>query len=278
MAERPPEEQQLDARDVEKLKEVLAADAPPPPADGAENPPPPPPRPDDAATQTIQDPSLSAPAATSDPATSNDRPRLADGVELLGEYEGSGFKEARYNIRRPGGEMVQLTELLYLIAEALDGRSDLEQIATRVSERYGRKVTADNVQTLIEKNLAPDGLIHGVEARAQEPKVDPLLALKFKFTLFPESAVNFVAALVRPLFWPPVILAAVVGFAILDVWYFGRHGVAQSLRDLIYQLLVVLMIYGVLILSVLWHELGHAGAARYGGARPGRIGFGIYLV
>jgi putative peptide zinc metalloprotease protein len=281
VAERPPEEQKLDARDVQKLKEVLAADAPTPPSDGAakpsEDPAPPPPRPpDDDATQDIRIPP--APDATSEVGPSTDRPRLADGVELLGEYEGSGFKEARYNIRRPSGEMIQLTELLYLIAEALDGQSDLEQIATRVSEGYGRKVTADNVQTLIEKNLAPDGLIHGVEAQAQEPKVDPLLALKFKFTLFPERAVNLFAALVRPLFWPPVILAAVVGFVILDVWYFGRHGVAQSLRDLIYQPLVVLMIYGVLILSVLWHELGHAGAARYGGARPGRIGFGIYLV
>ncbi|MEA2453134.1 MAG: putative peptide zinc metalloprotease protein [Actinomycetota bacterium] len=261
----PPEEQKLRVRDVEKLNEALDSDAPP---SESEPPPPPPPQPaDDAATQQVE-------------ATTADEPalQLAEGVELLGEYEGSGFKEPRYNVRRPGGEMAQLTELLYLIAEALDGQRTYDDIAQQVSEKAGRKVTADNVKTLVEKNLIPDGFIAGHEADTSEPKADPLLALKFKLTLLPEKAVNFVAALLRPLFWPPLILAALVGFGILDVWYFASHGIAQSLRDLIYQPLIVLMIYGLLIVSVLWHELGHATATRYGGARPGRIGFGIYLV
>ena len=290
--ERPPEEQELKARDVEKLKEVLAGDAPPPDApppppepEPTDSPPPPepeptetppPPRPDDGATQRIQV-AAPAPQAPSSPIPSAP-PALADGVELLGEYEGSGFKEPRYNVRRPGGEMVQLTELLYFIAEEVDGQRSYDDIAERVSERSGRTVTGDNVKTLIENNLAPDGFIAGIEPKEEAPKVDPLLALKFKLTLFPAGAVRIVAAMLRPLFWPPVILAALVGFGMLDVWYFATHGVAQSLRDLIYQPLIVLMLYGLLIVSVLWHELGHATACRYGGASPGRIGFGIYLV
>jgi putative peptide zinc metalloprotease protein len=75
-----------------------------------------------------------------------------------------------------------------------------------------------------------------------------------------------------------VIVAVLAGFIALDVWYFAVHGIGQSLRDLIYQPLLVLLIYGLLIVSIGWHELGHATACRYGGARPGRIGFGIYIV
>lgn len=271
--ERPPEEQALKARDVENLKEVLAGDAPPPGAP----PPPDPTPPSDPPPSDPPPPSEPTPAPPA-PEGQVDAPALAQGVELLGEYEGSGFKEPRYNVRRPGGEMVQLTELLYLIAEQLDGQRSLAEIAERVSERSGRTVTEDNIKTLIENNLAPDGFIAGIEPKEQGPKVDPLLALKFKFTLFPAGAVRFVAALLRPLFWPPVILAAIAAFVALDIWYFATHGIAQSLRDLIYQPLIVLMIYGFLIVSVLWHELGHATACRYGGAEPGRIGFGIYLV
>ena len=204
--------------------------------------------------------------------------RLADGVELLGEYEGSGFKEPRYLVRRPDGQMVQLTQLLYLIAEAMDGRRDLSEIAEIVGERYGRGVSADNVKTLVESNLAPDGLIAGHDGAQRQKAADPLLALKLKFTLLPAVAVNAVAGLLRPLFWPPVIVVALLAFGALDVWYFGVHGIAQSLRDLIYQPLIVLLIYGLLIVSIGWHELGHATACRYGGARPGRIGFGIYVV
>lgn len=206
-------------------------------------------------------------------------PQLADDVELLGKYDGSGFKEPRYLARRSDGDLVQLTELLYMVADEIDGARDYEAIAANVTERYGRKVSADNVKTLVEKKLGPDGFLAGHDgARLRRKKADPLLALKLKFTLVPARAVNFLSALAMPLFWPPVILIAMAALVALDIWYFGVHGIAQSLRDLIYQPLVVLLIYGLLIVSVLWHELGHAAACRYGGARPGRIGFGIYVV
>src|SRR6202041_945392 len=35
---------------------------------------------------------------------------------------------------------------------------------------------------------------------------------------------------------------------------------------------------GLTIASALFHECGHAAGCRYGGARPGRIGVGLYLV
>ena len=181
--------------------------------------------------------------------------------------------------RRSNGDLIQLTELLYMVAEEVDGTSDHAEIAARVSDRYGRTVTADNVKVLIERNLVPDGFVVGPDgAQPQVKKPDPLLALKFKFTLLPQSVVMALAALLRPLFWPPLIVAALIGLVALDIWYFGTHGMAQSLRDLIYQPLLVLLIYGLLIVSILWHELGHATACRYGGAKPGRIGFGIYIV
>ncbi|MFP5351945.1 MAG: M50 family metallopeptidase [Actinomycetota bacterium] len=206
-------------------------------------------------------------------------PRLAEGVEFLGEYEGSGFKEDRYLVRRSDGQIIQLTHLLHLVAESIDGKRSLQEIAERVSEGYGRTVSADNVATLLENNLRPDGVVVGADGSTPElVKPDPLLALKLKTTLVPEGAVNFIAGLLRPLFWPPVIVAVLVGLIALDVWYFGIHGIGGGLRDLLYQPLVVLMIYGLLILSVGWHELGHATACRYGGARPGKIGFGIYVV
>jgi putative peptide zinc metalloprotease protein len=40
----------------------------------------------------------------------------------------------------------------------------------------------------------------------------------------------------------------------------------------------MLALFGVTVLSLAFHECGHAAACRYGGARAGRIGVGIYLV
>ena len=207
-------------------------------------------------------------------------PKRADGVELLGEYEGSGFKDPRYLARRADGSLIQLTQLLYAVLEAIDGQRDLKEVAARASEHFGKTVSADNVATLIEKNLVPQGFVLGSDGAPVElkKKPDQLLVLRFKCTVIPERAVNILAGLLRPLFWPPVIVAVLAALVALDVWYFATHGVGQSLRDLIYQPLIVLMIYALLVLSIGWHELGHATACRYGGARPGRIGFGIYLV
>jgi putative peptide zinc metalloprotease protein len=213
------------------------------------------------------------------PSHPTDPPVLGEGIELLGEYEGSGHKEPLYIARRADGQVIQLTHLLYLVAAHVDGRRDEASIAAKVSEEFGRRVSADNVAFLVDKKLRPLGVVaapDGSTPRVRKP--DPLLALRFKTVLVPERAVNFVTTLCRPLFWPPVILVVLAGFVALDVWYFGIHGIAQGVRSAIYEPATILLIYGLLVLSVGWHEVGHATACRYGGAQPGIIGFGIYVV
>src|SRR5919202_6112607 len=76
---------------------------------------------------------------------------LADGVELIGEYEGSGFKEPPLLARRADGQMIQLRRLPYLIAVAADGRRGADEVAAAVSERYGRRVSGRSVRYLVER-------------------------------------------------------------------------------------------------------------------------------
>jgi hypothetical protein len=49
-------------------------------------------------------------------------PALAANVELLGEMQETGFKESQWLTRR-GDRFIQLTGLLYRMAEAADGES-----------------------------------------------------------------------------------------------------------------------------------------------------------
>ncbi|MGW7365566.1 hypothetical protein ACWGI8_19520 [Streptomyces sp. NPDC054841] len=85
-------------------------------------------------------------------------PRLGAGLQLLGEYQGSGSKERKYLVRRGDGQVVQLSRLLYLVTEAVDGVRDTETISHRVSARFGREVSADNIEYLIEQKLEPLGV------------------------------------------------------------------------------------------------------------------------
>lgn len=209
----------------------------------------------------------------------NNFPKVAEGVELIGEYEGSGFKEPHFIARRSDGQVIQLSELLYLVAEAADGSSDPSTIAQKVSDRFDKSVSAENVDYLIEKKLRPLGVLANADGSSPEvQKVDPMLALKFRFKLVPERAVGPITTLFKSLFWPPVILLVLGLMVALDYWLFLVHGVAQSVRGVVYQPALLLLIFGLVVVSAAFHEIGHATACAYGGAKPGAIGAGLYLV
>jgi putative peptide zinc metalloprotease protein len=213
------------------------------------------------------------------PPTNGARPKVADGIELIGEYEDSGFKEPPSIARRADGQIIQLPHLLYVIAESADGHHTYEEIAQLTSEASGRGVTAENVQFLIDEKLRPLGVIAGPDGQSpQLEKADPLLALKFRVALVPERVVHAITTVFYPFFFPPVILAAIAGLIAVDVWLFVFHGIAQSARELVYNPLYLFILLGLVVVATALHETGHATAARYGGAKPGVMGAGIYVV
>jgi putative peptide zinc metalloprotease protein len=210
--------------------------------------------------------------------TGTQPPKLAADTELIGDYGGSGFKEPPSLVRRSDGQVIQLSELLYLVAKFSDGSRSYDDVAQEVSREYGKGVSGDNVRTLVEDKLRPLGVMTLEDGSSPElKKPDPLLALKFRKQLIPERWSRAASAPFKPLFWPPVALAALVGFVLFDIWLFGHHGVAQGMRQAMYQPALMVVLFGMVVLSAAWHEFGHAAGCSYGGAKPGGMGAGIYL-
>ena len=207
-------------------------------------------------------------------------PQPAWGVELFGEYEGSGFKETPYLARRADGQVIRLSHLLYLVAAEADGQRSFAEIASRVSEEFGRAVSADNVRLLVEKVLRPAGVIAGEDGTVPEnlSRANPLLALRLRVGLMPARAVRAITTIFWPLFLTPVMIAMLVGLVAVDVWLFFNHGLLQSVQQLLYQPSLIFVLFVLETLAAGFHECGHASACRYGGARPGVLGAGIYIV
>src|SRR5215831_10548000 len=205
-------------------------------------------------------------------------PRLADGVELLGEYQGSGYSQPPSLVRRPDGQVIQMSPLLYQVTCRIDGSRDPAAIADLVSKDLGRLLTADQVRHLITSKLLPLGIVAGEAAPAVPPKANPLLALRARGTLLPERAANAAGALLRPLFHPPLVVAVVGSALAVDYWLFVAHGLGGGIRQVLRDPVALLVILGLSVVSAVFHECGHAVGCRYGGARPGVIGVGIYLV
>ncbi len=220
-------------------------------------------------------------------------PRLADDVELIGEYQGSGFQEPRYIVRRGDGQVIQLPRLLYLLAASVDGQRDLAQVAGVLSTDFGKVVQAEQVRFLLDNRLRPAGIVPP-DPEAADPgatqaggaakvamKSDPLMALKFRVGVVPERVVWRIAGLFTPMFWPPVILAMLAGFMGLDALIIAQGSlglIVPSALALVYQPTLTLVVLALILVSAAFHECGHVTACRYGGAKPGVMGFGLYLV
>ena len=199
-----------------------------------------------------------------------------EGVELLGPVHDSGYTDGAALVRRADGQMVQLGPLMYGLLECVDGRRDNGEVAAAMSERLGRRVNEEHVVRLAEK-LAAQGLLAGTEHKAP-PRRNPLLALRWKVLVTdPQVTKRLTAPLTvffRPwLMWP--FLAAFVGV----LWFVLIHkGVASATAQAFNSPGLLLLVFALAVASAGFHELGHAAACRYGGATPGGMGMGMYLV
>jgi putative peptide zinc metalloprotease protein len=212
-------------------------------------------------------------------------PRLAPGVEQLGEYQGSGLTEPTYLVRHPGGQIMQLSRLLHLVLSEIDGSHTIAEIAEHVTAAFGRTVSVGNIEFLLANKLAPLGLLDAAEtAGPTVPGSGPaqqgsaLLALKLRFTLVPEAGVQHLARLFKPLFSPFVVVLVLGGLIASDTWLFRYGKVASAVEYVLFHPLLLLVALGLTLVSTLFHECGHAAACRYGGARPGVIGVGFYVL
>ena len=219
---------------------------------------------------------VDSPSPTVHPTT----PRLAEGIELLGQYQGSGYSEPPYLVRRPDGQVIQMSRLLYLLVSGVDGQRDLTELAEMLTAALGRAVSADNIDYLLRHKLLPLGVVlpDGQPLAAPPPTANPMFALRARGTLLNDRMVNGVAVALRPLFRAPVVLAVLVGLFAVDYWLFAIHGLGEGVRQIVRDPVMLLVVLALTLLSAGFHECGHAAGCRFGGARPGVIGVGIYLV
>jgi putative peptide zinc metalloprotease protein len=203
----------------------------------------------------------------------------ADGVELIGEMSGSGYKVPPSLVRRADGQTVQLTPLLYATLGEIDGRRTPEEVATAVSESTGRTVTGDNIRHLVDKQLRPLGLLVGPDGSQPKTKLrNPLLGLRFRYAVTESDRTRRLTDPFRFLFRPWMVIPILAAFAVVCWWVFFRKGLASAAYDAFERPGLLILVFVVTILSAGFHEFGHAAAARYGGATPGVMGFGVYLV
>jgi putative peptide zinc metalloprotease protein len=206
-------------------------------------------------------------------------PVRAEGVQLLGEMPGSGYRRPPALVRRTDGQTITLTPLLYLALKAMDGGRGYAELARLLSAATGRQIVTDDVSYLVEEKLRPLGLLAGPDgAQPQTSKMNPLLALRFKFVITDQTWTRRLTAPFAWFFRPVVAVGFVAGFLAFTWWLLVEKGLGSAIHQAFYEPGMILTLWVLVIGSGAFHEFGHAAACRYGGATPGAMGAGLYLV
>ncbi|MBO0655563.1 hypothetical protein J1792_23115 [Streptomyces triculaminicus] len=215
-------------------------------------------------------------------------PTLVAGIELVGEFEDSGYCEPPHLVCRPDGQIVRLPALLYQVVRGLDdrharradGETAMARVAAELSRETGRHFAPEHVAYLIDEKLAPLGITTHSDGSPPPPtaKSDPFLAFRFRLAVLPEHVTWFLSGLFAWLFRPLLVAFGLGAFLACEIWLWATQDTGAALRTVLTSPTGVLLVVLLAIASCAFHEMGHGAACRYGGVRPGEMGCGIYLV
>lgn len=213
-----------------------------------------------------------------------ERPALAPNIELVGALQESGFQDQQWLIER-NGQFIQVTELLYRIAEQANGERTLEEIAAGVTAATEWIVTADHVRQLIERKLIPlriittaDGSVMLSNSTMDERQGGSALAFSVRMKMLDPHIINPITKVTQFLFAPPILIPLLIVIAAVHGWLYFLHGVVDSILEVLYTPGLLLVVILITVVAGIFHEFGHASALQYGGGKVRAMGVGLYII
>lgn len=155
-----------------------------------------------------------------------------------------------------------LVELL----EELQQKPDTDAAVAAFVDKKAGKYTTEQVEQIIEKFITPIITAPPIKKRT----------FLYEKELFSASAVDRFSDTFRFLFSKAYMILLFAVMLMLDVWFFVRTEDLLVFNNKVNAYTVAGLLVFV-VLSSLFHELGHASACKYFGIRHGGIGFGLYL-
>jgi putative peptide zinc metalloprotease protein len=209
-----------------------------------------------------------------------EHPRRGTDVVLSGEMPDSSYATPQWLIQR-GGRYLQVSEVLYRIAEAADGTHSPEDIAVLVGAQTRRQLSGDDVRALIEQRLVPAGIIAGADgaaAAATTKAPSSPLQITLRAAVVSGRVIAPFAWLGSAFYLPGIVIVAIAATVGSRLWLYGQHGVGDAFGRVVAEPWHLFVIGAIAIASALFHELGHASALRVAGGRARGMGFGLYLI
>jgi putative peptide zinc metalloprotease protein len=179
----------------------------------------------------------------------------------------SSSEERSFVLTCASGAQIRISETAQIVLTRRWGGASFEEIARELRDEGLSAASGDELERY-HRRLADKVAALSVRA-SDEPS-----SFALRFTLLPQAVVERIAAWFTFAYGEAVAVAAALFIvAACAVWL----PLLATIRHTHYGLNEVVIGYGLFLISLLFHEFGHAAACKRFGARPGAIGFTLYL-
>ncbi len=185
-----------------------------------------------------------------------------------------GGSSEKFIVDIEGENQFAVSKLVYNILGLVDGKRGSEEIAESLLITTGREFSAEAVKQIVDEYFIPNGFVIVRHADLRERKERTFLHLKL--SLISQESLRPLTGVLGIMFAKPVfVIMAIVSVLVpfYTFWFLGS-GVAAVGRVTGVELLAV---YGIVLLTAFFHELGHSSACAHFGAKHGDIGIALYL-
>jgi len=206
-------------------------------------------------------------------------PKRAEGIWV--QPFSSSSRKHTFLVWLPSGRVLEVSKAVADMLALMDGHKSVAEIAEILSSAGPGRIRAKEVENVIERRLVPAGLVlpdagagQGRGTRSEERPCGTR-----GIVLFSARCLRPLTLRLQVLFSPPVrvpllVLALLCAWILLGELFVSGRGIGPgrlSSRE-------TACLYGLLLVSVLFHELGHLSALRFHGGEHGEVRMGLYIV
>lgn len=167
----------------------------------------------------------------------------------------------------------KISAISKMLIDQIDGKRNIDEIATSFNHESGASLPMDTILKIFNDNLLGYGVLQ--DDTVEKVKVKDNY-LKLRFILFPNKLVRKMVKPILGLFTPAVFKAVFVACAVFISFFYIRDiRLGEFYKGITPSFAAWFVLLNVI--SIIFHELGHAGACERFGANSGPIGFGFYL-
>lgn len=167
---------------------------------------------------------------------------------------------------------LKLKNDFYHLIGLIDGKSTINQITALYNLKYNKRITADFILEIFQKQLFPYGVIESDTPILEKQRE---IHLRLSFIFWKGESLNLVSRILANLFNPVffyISLIFALFFNIIFLWFSTPFSLINIQKNDIF----LFAFFSFLIL--ISHELGHISACTKFNAKNKGIGFGFYII